>query len=454
MAQANSPLGPFSCVRKGGSWVSITVVVGLQWGDEGKGKVTDLLATQADVVVRYQGGNNAGHTVVVGGRKLKLHLVPSGIMHEGALCLLGDGMVVDPLVLAREIEELEAAGISTEHLKISGNAHMILPYHVRLDEAQERARGAAKIGTTQRGIGPAYCDKVARLPHSIRMWDLLDQNRFVERVRTQLELKNRCLQVLFGMEPMSLEEVVDPILAVAPRLVDRIVDGRALLYQKLDEEASILFEGAQGTFLDLDHGTYPHVTSSHPIAGGACVSAGLGPSAIDRVIGVAKAYTTRVGAGVFLTEQDNENGALIRERGREYGTTTGRPRRCGWLDCVVLRTAVRINGAHTIALTLLDVLDVFKTIPVCVAYELDGRRLQYVPSNQDDLLRCRPIYEELPGWEEPITGCRSWDALPMNARRYVERVGDLAGAPVGLVGVGADRDQTIVLPGLENSCAP
>jgi adenylosuccinate synthase len=428
--------------------VSNSVVVGLQWGDEGKGKVTDLLAERADVVVRYQGGNNAGHTVVVGGKTLKLHLVPSGVLHPGVLCLMGDGMVVDPLALVREIDDLEGNGISTECLRISGNAHVIMPYHVRMDEAQERSRGRAKIGTTQRGIGPAYCDKTARLPHSIRMWDLLDRERLTERAAAQLELKNRCFQALYDAEPMTLEEVTDPILAVVPRIADRVVDGRALLYDKLDEGADILFEGAQGTFLDLDHGTYPYVTSSHPIAGGACVSAGLGPSAIDRVVGVAKAYTTRVGAGVFVTEQDDEQGDTIRERGHEYGTTTGRPRRCGWLDCVVLRTGVRINGANAIALTLLDVLDTFETVPICVAYELDGKRLAYVPSNQDDLCRCRPVYEELPGWQRPIGDCGSWEALPENARRYIERIGELAGAPIGLVGVGADRDQTIVLPAL------
>jgi adenylosuccinate synthase len=432
--------------------MSNTVVVGLQWGDEGKGKVTDLLAERADVVVRYQGGNNAGHTVVVGGQTLKLHLIPSGVLHPGVLCLMGDGMVVDPLVLVREIDDLEANGVSTQELRISGNAHVIMPYHIRMDEAQERARGAAKIGTTQRGIGPAYCDKTARLPHSIRVWDLLDRERLIERSQAQLDLKNRCFEHLFDAEPMTLEEVVDPILAVVPRIAGRVVDGRALLYRKLDEGADILFEGAQGTFLDLDHGTYPYVTSSHPISGGACVSAGLGPGAIDCVIGVAKAYTTRVGAGVFVTEQDNEYGDTIRERGHEYGTTTGRPRRCGWLDCVVLRTAARINGTHAIALTLLDVLDTFAAVPVCVAYELDGERLEYVPSNQEDLGRCRPVYEELAGWQQPIGECRSWEELPDNARRYIERLGELAGVPVGLVGVGADREQTISLPAFEQAC--
>ena len=423
-----------------------TVVVGLQWGDEGKGKVTDLLAQQADVVVRYQGGNNAGHTVVVGGRTLKLHLIPSGVLHSGVLCLMGDGMVVDPQVLCTELDTLEANGVSTEGLRISGNAHVIMPYHIRMDEAQERARGNAKIGTTQRGIGPAYCDKTARMPQSIRVWDLLAPERLRERAAAQLELKNRCFTHLFDAEPMTLEEVVEPILEVAPRLTERIVDGRTLLYERLDAGDRVLFEGAQGTFLDLDHGTYPYVTSSHPISAEACVSSGLGPGVIDRVVGVAKAYTTRVGAGVFVTEQDNEYGNTIRERGHEYGTTTGRPRRCGWLDCVVLRTAVRINGAHSVALTLLDVLDAFETVPVCVAYELDGKRLEYVPSNQDDLVRCRPIYEELPGWQQPIGEYGVWEELPANARGYVEKVAELIGGTIELVGVGADREQTIRVP--------
>ena len=422
-----------------------TVVVGLQWGDEGKGKVTDLLAQQADVVVRYQGGNNAGHTVVVGGKTLKLHLIPSGVMHPGVLCLMGDGMVVDPLVLCQEIDELEANGVSTETLRISGNAHVIMPYHIRLDEAQERARGAAKIGTTQRGIGPAYCDKAARLPHSIRIWDLLNRDRLVERASAQLELKNKCFQHLFDAEPMTLEEVIDPILEVAPRLADRVVDGRALLYERLDEGADILFEGAQGTFLDLDHGTYPYVTSSHPISGGACVSAGVGPGAIDRVVGVAKAYTTRVGAGVFVTEQDNAQGDTIRERGHEYGTTTGRPRRCGWLDCVVLRTAGRINGAHAIALTLLDVLDTFDSVPICVAYDLDGKRVHTRPASLSKLARCTPVYEELPGWQEEISAAKSLDHLPPQTRGYLKRIEELTEIPLSIVSVGPGREQTIVL---------
>jgi adenylosuccinate synthase len=436
------------CLLKGESEVANTVVVGLQWGDEGKGKITDLLAERAEMVMRYQGGSNAGHTVVAGGKELKLHLIPSGILREECLCVMGDGTLVDASVLAGEIEQLEASGVSCAGLRISGNAHVIMPYHIRLDEAQEKARGKAKIGTTKRGIGPAYCDKTARMPQSIRVWDLLDRDRLVERAQAQLELKNRLFEHVYGVESMTLEEVVEPVLEAVPRFADRVVDGRALLYEQLDAGGNIVFEGAQGTFLDLDHGTYPYVTSSHPIAGAACVSAGIGPGQIDQVVGVAKAYTTRVGAGAFITEQDNPDGDTIRERGKEYGTTTGRPRRCGWLDAVVLRTATRINGMTALAITLLDVLDVFEKLPVCVAYDLDGERLEHVPSNQDAFARCRPIYEELPGWQTSIGQCRSWDELPENARSYCQTLAELAGAPLGVISVGADRAQTIIMPAL------
>jgi len=425
--------------------VGNTVVVGLQWGDEGKGKITDLLAEKADVVMRYQGGNNAGHTVKAGDKHLKLHLIPSGIMRDKCLCVMGDGTLVDPVVLVGEMDDLEAHGVSCRNLRISGNAHVIMPYHIRLDEAQEAARGSGRIGTTGRGIGPAYCDKTARMPISVRVWDLLDRDTLVKRVSAQLELKNKLFEHCYGAQPMTVEEVVEPVLAVVPRFRDLVVDARALLYEQMDRGANVVFEGAQGTFLDLDHGTYPYVTSSHPIAGGACVGAGVGPTAIDNVVGVGKAYTTRVGAGAFVTEQDNENGNLIRERGYEYGTTTGRPRRCGWLDAVVLRTAVRINGVTALAVTLLDVLDVFERIPVCVAYDLGGKRLEHVPSNQEWFARCRPIYEELPGWLAPTSECASWDGLPENARRYVSTVAEMAGAPLGAVSVGPDRAQTITL---------
>jgi len=428
--------------------VGNTVVVGLQWGDEGKGKVTDLLAPRADVVVRYQGGNNAGHTVVAGETTLKLHLIPSGIMHEDVLCLMGDGTVIDPVVLAREVDELKATGIACENLRISGNAHVIMPYHIRMDEAQELARGAGKIGTTKCGIGPAYCDKTQRMPESIRVWDLLCEDRLRERVVAQLAEKNKVFEHVYGVETMTVEECLEPVLPVLGSFEGKVVDGRSLLYEKMDAGANVVFEGAQGTFLDLDHGTYPYVTSSHPISGGACVSLGVGPKDIHEVVGVAKAYTTRVGAGPFITEQDNEDGDLIRERGREYGTTTGRPRRCGWLDLVVLRTSTRINGTTALAITLLDVLDEFETLPVCVAYDVDGARVTYVPSNRDALDRAVPIYEELPGWKTSLAGATAWDDLPENAQNYVCKISELTGTPLGLVGVGPDRAQTIVMPAL------
>ena len=428
--------------------MSNAVVVGLQWGDEGKGKVTDILAPQSDVVVRYQGGNNAGHTVVSGDITLKLHLIPSGIMHGDVVCLMGDGTVIDPIVLAGEVEHLQSNGWSCENLRISGNAHVIMPYHIRMDEAQEEARGDAKIGTTKRGIGPAYTDKVRRMPEPVRVWDLLDQDRFVARVKAQLEQKNAMFEHVYGVGTMTLEECVDPVLPALSQFEGRVVDGRALVYEAMDAGKNILFEGAQGTFLDLDHGTFPYVTSSHPIAGGACVSIGVGPKDIHRVVGVAKAYTTRVGAGIFVTEQDNKAGDEIRERGQEYGTTTGRPRRCGWLDAVVLRTSTRINGVTAIALTLLDVLDTLETLPVCVAYEVDGRRLEHVPSDQYALARAKPIYEELPGWQSPTGHATSLDDLPENARKYVDTIAELTGTPIGIIGVGPDRAQTICLPAL------
>ncbi len=429
--------------------MSNAVVVGLQWGDEGKGKVTDILAPKSDIVVRYQGGNNAGHTVVSGDITLKLHLIPSGIMHENVTCLMGDGTVIDPIVLAGEVENLQSNGWSCENLRVSGNAHVILPYHIRMDEAQEQARGAAKIGTTMRGIGPAYCDKAQRMPEPVRVWDLLNRDRLAQRVKTQLAEKNAMFEHVYGVETMTLEEVIDPILPALAEFKDRVVDGRALVYDYMDRGCNVLFEGAQGTFLDLDHGTFPYVTSSHPIAGGACVGIGVGPKDIHQVVGVAKAYTTRVGAGIFITEQDNEAGDTIRERGREYGTTTGRPRRCGWLDAVVLRTSTRINGVTAIALTLVDVLDAFETLPVCVAYEVDGKRLEHVPSDQDALARAKPIYEELPGWKASTAEATCWDDLPENAKSYINAISDLTNTPIGLVGVGPDRAQTICLPALD-----
>lgn len=423
--------------------MSCTVIVGAQWGDEGKGKITDLLAEQVDVVVRYQGGNNAGHTVVVGGQTFKLHLIPSGILHERVLSLMADGTVIDPETLACEKQGLQARDVSCRGLRVSGNAHAIMPYHRLLDALQEESRGADCIGTTRRGIGPVYADKTARMPEPVRMWDLLEVDVLRQRVAGQLAEKNRLLHALYDHEPLAVEAVVEEVMQYVPVFAADITDTRTIVMEKLLEGAEILLEGAQGTFLDLDYGTYPFVTSSHPVAGGACLGTGVGPTAIDDVLIVCKAYNTRVGAGVFPTELANETGDLIRERGREYGTTTGRPRRCGWLDGVALRTSAYLNGATAIAVTLLDVLNTMETIEVCTTYRVGGRDLQFVPANQALLLEAEPVYETLPGWQTDISDCRRLEDLPANARGYVARMAELAGVPATLVSVGPARDATM-----------
>jgi adenylosuccinate synthase len=422
-----------------------TVVVGAQWGDEGKGKITDLLAEQADVVIRYQGGSNAGHTVVVNGNTFKLHLIPSGILHDHVLSLMGDGTVIDPKCLAEEYQGLRERGVSCQGLRISGNAHVIMPYHIALDRFQEESRGKGVIGTTLRGIGPVYTDKAARMPQPVRMWDLLDKDVLRQRVAGQLAEKNKIIAALYGAEPLAVDAVVDEVWQYVPVFGDYITDIRPIVFEQMDRGARIVMEGAQGTFLDLDYGTYPFVTSSHPVSGGACLGSGVGPTAVDDVIIVNKAYMTRVGAGAFPTELDNETGQLIRERGKEYGTTTGRPRRCGWLDGVALRTSSRLNGATGMAVTLLDVLNPFERIQVCTAYRLGGKTVDTMPGNLDLLAQVEPVWEELPGWQAEITQCRSLDELPTNARAYVERMADLAGVPLKMVSVGPGREQTIIV---------
>jgi len=424
--------------------MSVKVVVGAQWGDEGKGKVTDLLAEQADVVVRYQGGNNAGHTVVVGGDEYRLHLIPSGILHSDTLCLMADGTVIDPECLAGEIEGLQARGVSCDNLRVSGNAHVIMPYHRLLDELQETARGAASIGTTRRGIGPVYTDKTARKPLPVRMWDLLDKDTLRARVEGQLAEKNLILQAVYDAEPLAVEAVLEGIWQHTATLSDYICDTRALLYAKIAAGADLILEGAQGTFLDLDYGTYPFVTSSHPVAGGACLGTGIGPTMIDSVVIVTKAYSTRVGAGPFPTELSDETGDLIRDRGQEYGTTTGRPRRCGWLDGVALRTSARINGATTIALMLLDVLDAFDTVNLCTAYEIDGDSYSMMPANVELLSRAEPVFEQLPGWGCALGGITAYADLPQATRDYISRIEAVADIPVGLISLGPSREQTII----------
>ena len=422
----------------------VKVVVGAQWGDEGKGKITDLFSESADVVVRYQGGSNAGHTVCVGGQEFKLHLIPSGILHEHVLSLMGDGTVIDVQCLMDEISGLQARGVSCANLKVSGCAHVIMPYHRLLDGLQEDARGAGSIGTTRRGIGPAYTDKTARMPRPVRMWDLLDEARLKERIEGQLAQKNPILRHVYDHEPLDAGEVFAQVWPAAQRAQQYVCDTRALLMEQVAADKRVVMEGAQGTFLDLDCGTFPFVTSSHPISGGACLGTGIGPTVIDEVFMVAKAYTTRVGAGAFPTENKGAEGDLIRERGREYGTTTGRPRRCGWLDLVVLKTSARINSTTGIALTMLDVLDTFQKLQVCVGYEVGGRTLDMVPSDVDLMEQVKPVYIELPGWQEDIGSCTDFDALPANAKAYVGKIEEVTGVPAKLVSVGKDRDQTIM----------
>ena len=419
-----------------------TVVVGAQWGDEGKGKVVDLLAERSDVVARYQGGNNAGHTIVAGDEVYKLHLIPSGILYPGTLCVIGNGVVVDPGVLWKEIAGLTERGVSVEGLKISGNAHLIMPYHVLLDGAAEMRLGKFSIGTTRRGIGPCYEDKAAR--RGIRAQDLLDPKILVRKLEVALEAKNDLLEKYYDMDRLDPEQVAEEVLVHAERLRPFIADTALLLDRALREGKRVLFEGAQGTMLDIDHGTYPFVTSSNPIAGAACTGCGVGPTRIDGVLGVSKAYVTRVGEGPFPTELDDADGRRIGERGQEFGTTTGRQRRCGWLDLVALRYAVRLSGITQLALTKLDVLSGFDRVSVCVAYETrEGERLEEFPYHQTVFHRCRPVYEELPGWDEDLSGCRVLEDLPPRARAYVDRIAEAVEVPITLIGTGQGRHQVI-----------
>ena len=426
------------------------VVVGAQWGDEGKGKVVDLLTEHAQVVVRFQGGNNAGHTLVVGGQKTVLHLIPSGVLHEGKRCVIGNGVVVDPTVLMKEIDALRTRGFLADaaQLLVSSNAHVIFPWHRQLDLLREKSRGGGAIGTTGRGIGPAYEDKVAR--RGIRVRDLLDADRLRKRVHDRLgaaqEELARLARAARAEEPLLHEdEIVSEYAALGARLKEFVADTSLVLAQEIAKGTRVLFEGAQGTLLDVDHGTYPYVTSSNCVAGNAATGAGLGPTAIDRVMGITKAYTTRVGGGPFPTELTDELGERLRKVGDEFGATTGRPRRTGWLDAVVLRFAVRVNGLWGLALTKLDILSGFETLKICTAYEVDGKRTENLPGDLEDLARAKPVYEELPGWEQKLAGARTLDDLPPAAMRYVRRVEELSGVPVVCISVGADRGETILL---------
>ncbi len=421
------------------------VVIGTQWGDEGKGKVVDLFSEDADYIVRFQGGNNAGHTLVVNNKKYIFHLIPSGILHQGKVCMIGNGVVLDPGVLIEELDRLEKNGqrVTPENLVISEHLHVIMPYHKALDVAREEKKGKGKIGTTGRGIGPCYEDKVART--GIRMNDLLDTEIFIEKLEKNVAEKNFILTKFLEAEPLDTEKIYRTYLEYSERLRPYVGSVSRELSKAFGRGASILFEGAQGTHLDIDHGTYPYVTSSNVVAGNACCGSGIGPTQIDRVIGICKAYTTRVGGGPFVTELSDEIGRHIQQSGGEYGATTGRPRRCGWLDLVVVNNAVRLNGLSWLAVTKLDVLTGIDPLKICTAYRYRGEKLDYFPPQVKILEDCEPVYETLRGWKEPITNVRKFTDLPENAKNYIRRVEELTGTPVKLVSVGPEREQTIVL---------
>ncbi|MEV3978495.1 adenylosuccinate synthase [Nonomuraea sp. NPDC049758] len=422
------------------------VLVGAQWGDEGKGKATDLLGGDVDYVVRYQGGNNAGHTVVIGDQKYALHLLPTGILSPDVVPMIGNGVVIDPGVLLSEIDGLAARGISAERLLISSNAHLIMPHHKALDKVTERYLGKAKIGTTGRGIGPAYGDKIARM--GVRVQDLLDPGILAKKIEVALTEKNQVLTKVYNRRGIDPAAVLEEYLAYAERLKPHIADTSLVLSKALDEGKFVLLEGGQGTLLDIDHGTYPFVTSSSPTSGGACAGAGIPPNRLTKIIGILKAYTTRVGSGPFPTELTDETGEWLRRTGGEYGVTTGRDRRCGWFDAVIARYATRINGITDYFLTKLDILSGLERIPVCVAYEVDGERFDEIPMTQTDFHHAVPVYEELPGWKEDISNAKSFDDLPPNAQSYVRALEEMSGAPISAIGVGPGRDQTVVVRSL------
>ena len=419
------------------------VVIGAQWGDEGKGKITDLLSRSADIVVRYQGGVNAGHTIVVDNKVLKLHLIPSGILYKNTTCLIGSGTVVDPKVLLREIDMLRENGIDISGLKLSSTSHVTMPYHRVLDEAMEKDRGNHKIGTTGRGIGPTYADKSQR--NGVRVRDLLDKKRLKDVLQVPLKEKNGLLEKIYNIKPLNEEKIIEEYLEFGNRLEPHVVDCSRTIHSASVNKKNILFEGAQGTLLDLDHGTYPYVTSSNPISGGACIGAGVGPTLIDRVIGVAKAYTTRVGEGPFPTELQGSINDQLCDRGGEFGTTTGRRRRCGWFDGIIGKYAVQVNGLDCLAITKLDVLDELDEIQVCIAYELNGKTINYFPTNADDLRRCKPIFKKLKGWQCSTADCRKLSDLPDGAMNYLRFLAELMEVPIAIVSLGANRDQTIVI---------
>ncbi|AEB28765.1 adenylosuccinate synthase [Carnobacterium sp. 17-4] len=423
--------------------MSSVVVVGTQWGDEGKGKITDFLSENAEVIARYQGGDNAGHTIQFDGETYKLHLIPSGIFSKDKISVIGNGVVVNPKALIKELAYLHDKGITTENLRISDRAHVILPYHIQLDQLQEDSKGDQKLGTTIKGIGPAYMDKAARI--GIRIADLLDKEIFEERLRINLEEKNRSFVKMYDSTAIDFEDVFEEYYQYGQELKQYVCDTSVVLNDALDDGKRVLFEGAQGVMLDIDQGTYPFVTSSNPVAGGVTIGSGVGPSKIDKVVGVCKAYTSRVGDGPFPTELFDEVGQRIRDVGREYGTTTGRPRRIGWFDTVVMRHSKRVSGITNLSLNSIDVLSGLETVKICTAYERNGEEILHYPASLKELAECTPIYEELPGWSEDITKCRTLAELPENARNYVHRISELVGVRISTFSVGPDRDQTNIL---------
>ena len=424
--------------------MSSVVVVGTQWGDEGKGKITDFLSENAEVIARYQGGDNAGHTIQFNGVTYKLHLIPSGIFSPEKISVIGNGVVLNPKSLITELAYLHERNVTTDNLRISDRAHVILPYHIRLDQLQEEAKGDNKIGTTNKGIGPCYMDKAARV--GIRVADLLDREVFAERLKINLAEKNRLFTKMYDADPIEFDDIFEEYYEYGQQMKQYVCDTSVILNDALDQGKRVLFEGAQGVMLDIDQGTYPFVTSSNPVAGGVTIGSGVGPSKINKVVGVCKAYTSRVGDGPFPTELFDEIGSRIREVGREYGTTTGRPRRVGWFDSVVMRHSKRVSGITNLSLNSIDVLTGLETIKICVAYRKpNGEEISHYPASLVELGQCEPVYEELPGWNEDITGCRSLEELPENARNYVRRISELVGVRISTFSVGPDREQTNIL---------
>ena len=417
-------------------------IIGSQWGDEGKGRVVDLLSSQVDMVVRFQGGNNAGHTVVKGNDEFRLHLIPSGILYPDVTCVIGNGVVLNPEVLIEELDSLESKGISTENLRISCNAHLVMPYHIILDKAGEHRLGKSKIGTTHKGIGPVYADKALRT--GIRTQDLQDLKIFKTKLEESLKLNNAIIEKVYGLKPLDRDEIFTKYMGYGKRIERYIVDTTFLISEALDKNKRVLFEGAQGTMLDIDHGTYPYVTSSSTVAGGICIGAGVGPGRLDEIIGVVKAYTTRVGSGPFPTEEKGKIGQYLREKGYEYGTTTGRPRRCGWLDTVVLKYSIMVNTIDSVAITKIDVLSGLKKIKICTGYKYEGKIYGDMPCHQTILHKCQPIYEDFEGWDEDISRVKNFEDLPGQAQSYIKNIERIVKVPVSMVSVGAERSKMII----------